>query len=108
MKVLGKVSIGLAAALVLFVITGSILGLTGALGEKGFFDIILPLNRNANESNPAVLVTASIMDDLAAHTIQIPGEDGQEISLQRGRTLIVIMDYNSTYKGEHVREIRYE
>ena len=36
------------------------------------------------------------------------GEDGQEISMQRGRTLIVIMDYNTTYKGENIREVSYE
>ena len=36
------------------------------------------------------------------------GEDGQEISLQPGRTMIVIMDYNTTVNKQQVREVRYE
>ena len=36
------------------------------------------------------------------------GPDGQEISLQRGRTLIVQMDYKTTVNGVNVRELKYE
>ena len=42
------------------------------------------------------------------------GEDGEEIELQPGRTIIIIMDYNTVYKDTRnnvekmLREVRYE
>ena len=36
------------------------------------------------------------------------GEDGQEIELQPGRTMIVVMDYDTTVNKQLVREVRYE
>ena len=35
------------------------------------------------------------------------GEDGNEISLQPGRTIIVLMDYKTTFGDKH-REVKYE
>ena len=79
---LGAMCIGIAAALVLTVVVGSILGLTGALGESGFLGIVLPVNSRSSSADSGVLISATIMDDLAAHTIQIPGEDGQRIFIR--------------------------
>ena len=36
------------------------------------------------------------------------GEDGEEISLQPGRTMIIIMDWDSTFGNGAHREVRYE
>lgn len=36
------------------------------------------------------------------------GADGEEISLQRGKTLIVLMDYDSVVNGAKVRQVSYE
>ncbi len=46
-------------------------------------------------------------DSLADRTV-FYGEDGEEISLQPGRTMIVVMDYATTVEKRQVREIRYE
>ena len=36
------------------------------------------------------------------------GPDGQEISMQRGKTLIVLMDYDTTVNGVQLRQLKYE
>ncbi len=79
---LGAVCIGITSALVLTVVVAVILALTGVLGDNGLFGIIRPLNRNSENSGSGVLISATMMDDLAAHTIQIPGEDGQRIFIR--------------------------
>lgn len=50
----------------------------GLLGVAGFF-VLSTLGVLDSSSGSGASVTASILDDLAAHTILIPGEDGQKI-----------------------------
>ncbi|MBQ8201832.1 MAG: hypothetical protein IJZ74_08700 [Clostridia bacterium] len=44
----------------------------------------------ANAEKNRALVTASIMDDLSAHTILIPGEDGQQVYIKELHTSYVV------------------
>ncbi len=52
--------------------------IAGLIGVAGFF-VLSTLGLVNQGSGSTASVTASIMDDLAAHTILIPGEDGQKI-----------------------------
>ena len=62
------------------------------------------LNRlyTRGEYTPTVNQVA-MEDGRAGHTIVFYGEDGKEIELQRGRTLIILMGYNDPNA-----EVRYE
>ena len=52
----------------------------GVIGLVGYFGFtIYQAQQEAEAEKNRALVTASIVDDQAAHTILIPGEDGQEI-----------------------------
>ena len=52
----------------------------GVLGLVGYFGFtVYQAQKEAAAEKNRALVTASIVDDQAAHTILIPGEDGQEI-----------------------------
>lgn len=67
------------------VIMAALLGLTIFFGYNYFKDRQEEL-REANRPS----VTASIMDDLAAHTILIPGEDGQQIYIRELHTSYIV------------------
>ena len=54
-----------------------VIGVIGLVGYFGF--TIYQAQQEAEAEKNRALVTASIVDDQAAHTILIPGEDGQEI-----------------------------
>lgn len=55
-----------------------ILLVVGLVGVGGFFALShLGLLNTSSGSNASI--TSSIVDDLAAHTVLIPGEDGQQI-----------------------------
>ena len=52
----------------------------GVMGLAGYFAYtVYDAQRDAEAAKNRALVTASIVDDQAAHTILIPGEDGQQI-----------------------------
>ncbi len=52
---------------------------------------------------PQALVTSSLMDGLAAHTIQIPGEDGQEIFIRELTSTYIVQDgYATIQVQDHV------
>ena len=52
----------------------------GVMGLAGYFAYtVYDAQREAEAAKNRALVTASIVDDQAAHTILIPGEDGQQI-----------------------------
>ena len=54
-----------------------VIGVVGLVGYFGF--TIYQAQQEAEAEKNRALVTASILDDQAAHTILIPGEDGQQI-----------------------------
>jgi len=60
--------------------------------------VVLPMI-NADEEDPhgAVTVTPTIRDDLAAHTITIPGEDGERISIRELRTSAIVTGGVATF-----------
>ena len=49
------------------------------------------------DDTPQVTVTATIRDDLAAHTITIPGEDGQRIGLRERKTSAIVTGGVATF-----------
>lgn len=58
-----------------------------------FFGVNYFLNRKAeNAEKNRAIVTASIKDELATHTILIPGEDGQQIYIRELHTSYVVTD----------------
>ena len=60
-----------------------VLALTAALGAGGFFTWKYFSERTPKVTyNASASVTATMMDDLAAHTILIPGEDGTQIYIR--------------------------
>ena len=75
-----------------------VLGLAGAIGFSAWSEY-----RASQSDKNRALVTASMKDDLAAHTILIPGEEGQKIYIRElhgtytvvgGFATIVIPDHN--------------
>ncbi len=57
--------------------------LIAALGTGGYFTWQYFLTRQSHRPmNPGVIITSSMLNDLAAHTIEIPGEDGTQIYIR--------------------------
>lgn len=52
---------------------------------------------NKADDTPQVTVTATIRNDLAAHTITIPGEDGQRISIRERKTSAIVTGGVATF-----------
>lgn len=70
------------------------LGLAGWLA----FNFILPMIYSGNDTEKATAtVTPTIRDDLAAHTVTIPGEDGQRISIRELRTSSIVTGGVATF-----------
>ena len=65
-----------------------ILGLVGVAGYFGWQYYSLVKEQQTEEN--AAIITASIMDDLAAHIIMIPGEDGQQIYIRELHTSYIV------------------
>ncbi len=70
------------------------LGLLGWLGVKYILPII---TASKTTETTQVTVTATIRDDMAAHTITISGNDGDRISLRELRTSAIVMDGVATF-----------
>ena len=65
--------------------------IVGLIGLCGFFGFSYWQQRQAMRQEASrASVTASIKDDLAAHTILIPGEDGQQIYIRELHTSYVV------------------
>ncbi|MBQ6175368.1 MAG: hypothetical protein IKS31_00325 [Clostridia bacterium] len=74
---------------------------TGVLGYAGYGFLQRSCGNRAEP--PQALITASMMDDLAAHTIQIPGEDGQEIFIRELTSTYVVQDgYATIQVQDHI------
>ncbi len=60
--------------------------------------IVLPmLTEDPNVARAEVTITPTIRDDLAAHTITIPGDDGQRISIRELRTSAIVSGGVATF-----------
>ena len=76
------------------------LTLTGCLALAGWliFSFVIPiLNEKEAEDKRTPKVTSTIRDDLAAHTITIPGEDGQRITIRELRTSAIVTGGVATF-----------
>ena len=85
--------------------------LTAALGTGGYFTWRFFTERvsPAVQSGSMASVTASMMDDMAAHTILIPGEDGQQIYIRELHASYVVSDGFATVQiPDHTWYDNYE
>lgn len=72
----------------------------GCLAVAGWisFAFIIPMVNAANsEDHPTAVVTPTIRDDLAAHTVTIPGEDGQRVTIRELRTSAIVTGGVATF-----------
>lgn len=69
-----------------------ILLIVGALGAGGYFAYRQFFPVGGKATNQEAVVTASLLDDLAAHTILIPGEEGTTIYIRELHTSYVVVD----------------
>ena len=69
-----------------------ILVLLAALGAGGYFGYQYFIGGSGPSVNQDAIVTASLMDDLPAHTILIPGEDGTTIYIRELHSSYVVVD----------------
>ena len=59
---------------------------------------VIPMFQDSEkEEKPKPTVTSTIRDDLAAHTITIPGEDGQRITIRELRTSAIVTGGVATF-----------
>lgn len=60
--------------------------------------VVIPMIQSGNQEAVAeVTVTATIRDDLAAHTVTIPGQDGQRITIRELRTSAIVTGGIATF-----------
>jgi hypothetical protein len=72
--------------------------------------VVVPIfNAQPNAAQADVIITPTIRDDLAAHTITIPGEDGQRISIRELRTSAIVTGGVATFDiPDHIWYDDYE
>ena len=71
--------------------------LAAALGTGGYFTFrYLTENRLPDQAGPSAIVISTMMDDLAAHTIQIPGENGTQIYIRELHASYNVVDGYAT------------
>lgn len=86
--------------------------LLGMLGVAGWLAVafvvpMLTADRNVDERTAVVIPT--IRDDMAAHTVTIPGEDGQRITIRELRTSAIVTGGIATFDIlDHVWYDNYE
>ena len=66
--------------------------LLAAIGAGGYFGYKALAGDNGPAINKDAIVTASLMDDLAAHTVLIPGEDGTNIYIRELHASYPVID----------------
>ena len=60
--------------------------------------VLIPMiNANGNSARGEVTITPTIRDDLAAHTVTIPGTDGERISIRELRTSAIVTGGVATF-----------
>lgn len=76
-----------------FLHTFLILLLIGALGAGGYFTYrFFAARKLPSDRTSGVSVTASMLDDLAAHTVMIPGENGTQIYIRELHASYLVTD----------------
>ncbi len=72
--------------------------------------VVVPIfTAQPNAAKAEVTITPTIRDDLAAHTITIPGEDGQRISIRELRTSAIVTGGVATFDiPDHIWYDDYE
>lgn len=81
------------------------------LGIGGYFgwNMIQQANANRQKTDPDVIITASLLNDLAAHTIMIPGTDGTQIYIRELHASYVVTDgYATVEVADHTWYDNYE
>ena len=69
-----------------------VLLILAAIGTGGYFGYQTLAELNKPKTNEDAVVTASMLDDLAAHTILIPGEEGTTIYIRELHASYVVVD----------------
>ena len=86
--------------------------LLGSLALAGWLVVafVLPVFSSQNKGEkPVAVVTPTIRDDLAAHTVTIPGEDGQRITIRELRTSAIVTGGIATFDiPDHIWYDNYE
>lgn len=92
-------------ALLLLIITVAGLAIYGGISLFGQFQEQREITKAKNQA----IITASIKDDLAAHTIMIPGTDGTQIYIKELRTAYIVTGGFATVQVEdHIWYDTYE
>lgn len=93
--------------LIRFLTVFLILSLLGSTGYFGYHYYQDHEAKKAEENAP--IITASMLDDMAAHTILIPGEDGQQIYIQEMHTSYIVSNGFATVEiADHTWYDDYE
>lgn len=74
-----------------------IIAFIGIFGYLGVTLVLPALKPKETVSKPIATVTPTIRDDLAAHTITVPGDDGQRITLRELRTSAIVTGGFATF-----------
>ena len=70
--------------------------IVAALGAGAWFGVQYFRRERVPEANTDAIITASLMDDLAAHTIMIPGEEGTSIYIRELHASYPVVDGYAT------------
>lgn len=86
-----------------------LLGMLGVAGWLAVAFVIPMLTADQNVDERTAVVIPTIRDDMAAHTVTIPGEDGQRITIRELRTSAIVTGGVATFDIlDHVWYGNYE
>ena len=86
-----------------------LLGMLGVAGWLAVAFVIPMLTADKNVDERTAVVIPTIRDDMAAHTVTIPGEDGQRITIRELRTSAIVTGGVATFDIlDHVWYDNYE
>ena len=86
-----------------------LLGMLGVAGWLAVAFVIPMLTADQNVDERTAVVIPTIRDDMAAHTVTIPGEDGQRITIRELRTSAIVTGGIATFDIlDHVWSDNYE
>lgn len=86
-----------------------LLGMLGVAGWLAVAFVIPMLTADQNVDERTAVVIPTIRDDMAAHTVTIPGEDGQRITIRELRTSAIVTGGVATFDIlDHVWYDNYE
>ena len=86
-----------------------LLGMLGVAGWLAVAFVIPMLTADQNVDERTAVVIPTIRDDMAAHTVTVPGEDGQRITIRELRTSAIVTGDIATFDIlDHVWYDNYE